>query len=217
MNKVAVFDLDGTVAETAIYWLPVLAQFDAEVQRRYGISSQVQPLSEALKLLGTSDRSLLAVMYPGLSEQDYADLQLLSKEVWRPLVKQFPFVLYEGAAEMLQKLHDAGWIILLSSNCDNFYMETMLTETPLGQYVKAGACAEMYPGKEKWEFTRILMQDYEPCQGFFIGDSCSDMKAGRASGLRTIYADYGYASCTETGMMDFRVNHISEVAPIILS
>jgi phosphoglycolate phosphatase-like HAD superfamily hydrolase len=176
----------------------------------------VQPLSEALKLLGTSDRNLLAVMFPGRSEQDYTDFHAISNQVWRPLISRYPFVLYRGAAEMLRQLHEAGWIILLSSNCDHFYLHQMMTETPLREFVAAGVCAEMYPGKEKWEFTRSLLQNYQPFTGFFMGDSCSDMKAGRSSGLKTIYADYGYAVCSQTDLMDFRINVVSEAAGIIL-
>ena len=214
MKQIIVFDLDGTLAHTEVYWLPILDRTLEVLERKFETKRSIDQLEEALPLLGKPDDEVFAGLFPGRERAEYGDMIRIANEIWMEMLEDHPYVLYPGALEVVEKLHEAGFEIFVASNCDNLYLRNVLN-TGLRPWVKDAACAEMYPGLKKWEFTRKMLAGIGPYEGFFVGDSGSDMKAGRENGLETIYAEYGYGEVKDQSLVDYQAKRIDEVLSIV--
>lgn len=215
LKPLIVFDLDGTLAATAAYWLPVLREMDLRVQQERGLSHALPSLDDALSLLGKPDTEIFAVMYPGLNAAEVEALIAYCNEVWKELLPQHPFQLFEGVPQVLAELQAMGFDLFLSSNCDIDYLTKLPDQTGIGHYFLDRVCLGHYPKMEKWEFTREMLSRRAPAPGYFVGDSSHDMIAGRENGLVTVHAAYGYARQPAPELIDHQIDDIRELPALL--
>ena len=71
-NAALVFDLDGTLAWTERYWLPVMARVLEEVKEEWGWRQAIGDVSESLQHLGKPAEEIMAVIYPEATEAQIA-------------------------------------------------------------------------------------------------------------------------------------------------
>ena len=141
------------------------------------------------------------------------------------------FRLYPDAAASLQRLKQAGFLLVVVTNQSGVrnglisrsevdaMHETMARELPLDA-IKACfhrqaddcECRKPKPGmilEAAVEFSINLERS------FIVGDSTSDVEAGRAAGCATVFIDLGYAEPAPEAP-DYVVRSISEAADIII-
>lgn len=210
-----VFDLDGTLAWTERYWLPVMAQVLEDTEREKGWKHVLGDVRETLQHLGKPSEEIMAEIYPQISAEEIAGVLAHKAKVWDGMLAEQPFELYPGTLETLAELKAAGWQLFVSSNCGAAYLKEMLESTGLGGHIQDAACLGGHPGLAKWEFTQKLLAKVDLKRGFFIGDSVHDMEAGRKNGLQTIFADYGYGRCDDPSLIDRHIGNIRELPDLL--
>lgn len=215
LQSALVFDLDGTLAWTERYWLPVMAQVLKDIRKDYGWEPAISKVEEALQHLGKPDTEIMAEIYPAVNPTQIKEALALKAKIWDGMLADQPFELYPNALACLQELKGRGWTLYVSSNCGEAYLKEMLDSTGLGTFITDAACLGGNPGLHKWEFTEKLMASTGIETGFFIGDSIHDMEAGNRNGLGTIFADYGYGRCDDTSLIDHRLNNISDLPALL--
>lgn len=211
---IIVYDLDGTLAWTEKYWLPVMREVVDHLNRQYNWRPNFQDITEILQHLGKPAAEIMRYIYPQASEQNIEEILALKEGLWKELLHNHPFVLYPQTLSTLKAVQDKGIRQLVASNCDEVYLERMLTSTGIGPYIEKATCLGEHPGKSKSEFTAWMLRQISFEQGLFVGDSFHDMEAGRSNGLQTAFANYGYGQ-SKPELIDFELNDIADLLPLL--
>ncbi|WP_341503759.1 HAD-IA family hydrolase [Gallaecimonas sp. GXIMD4217] len=187
MSKAVLFDLDGTLLDTA----PDLRRALNEVLADHGRA----PLSlAAVRPHAThGTKSLLTLAFgEGAFER-----QALREAFWAAYLRDIALEtrLFQGVAELIATLDGAGipWGIVTNK-------VTHLTEAALPNYTELAACAALVCGDTLAErkphpspllhAARQLGVAPEHC--LYLGDAVTDMEAARDAGMTGLVASWGY-------------------------
>lgn len=183
------FDLDGTLADTAGDLAAPIHQMRAD--------RGLAPLDEALLRPYTS-RGARGLIGRGLGvapdHPDYEALRLdfLGRYEQAMLVRT---VLFEGMAAVLTHLESAGIVWGVISNKSERYVRPILAGLGL---LERSVCAI---GGDTTPFAKphpepllagARLASVDPRRCVYIGDDRRDIEAGRAAGMITVAASYGY-------------------------
>jgi 2-phosphoglycolate phosphatase len=187
--RAVVFDLDGTLVDTADDFIPAVQQLRAE--------SDLPPLDPARirRSVSNGSRALVRLAL-ALSEGDAAFeprrqrlLELYAIELGRHAR------LYPGLDTLLEQLEDAGLGWGIATNKPRAYtlplLETLGLRLPAGAVICPDDVQNPKPHPESLELICAAL-DCAPGQGIYVGDHARDIEAGRRAGMHTIAAAYGY-------------------------
>ena len=213
-SPIVVYDLDGTLAWTEKYWLPVMAEVVAHLNEQYGWKPDFEEISEILKHLGKPAAEIMGYIYPQADAPSIEEILELKSELWKKLLHNYPFVLFPPTLPTLKAVREMGIRQFVASNCDEVYLERMLSSTGIGPFIENATCLGAHPDKSKAEFTKWMLEGVEFENGLFVGDSFHDMEAGRFNGLKCVFAKYGYGKSPKS-LIDFELDDLSELPSLI--
>ena len=194
-TKMAIFDLDGTCADT----LENLAFCANTVTARYGLppveaekfkyfvgdGSRVQMqrlLSYHGKYNGSED--------DGLLEEVFADyISFLSTHCSERVT------IYEGLPEAIHRLKDNGIICVVFSNKPHEQACKVIKDIyPEDTFADVLGQSDSYPRKPDPAGALILADRFEvkPSECLYIGDTNTDMLTGKAAGMYTVGVLWGF-------------------------
>ena len=188
MRRVAIFDLDGTLIDSA----PAIARaldrlratrglpgLDVDLVRRWVSLGAPALVGRALGCEGDADADEIAAFRASYAE--------------RPGV---PGDLYPGIADALAALRDAGVALGICTNKPQALSEKVLAAAGIEAHFVAviGGDATPRPKPDGAHLRHAL--DAMDCSGLrfdFVGDSSIDADAAHAAGARFLWAAWGYA------------------------
>ena len=187
MPGAVVFDLDGTLVDTADDFIPVVQQLQAEhgfaPTAPERIRQSVSNGARALVCLGLG-------LEPGDPQVEVHRLRLL--ELYEAILGQHAR-LYPGMDALLRRLeeHNIPWGI--ATNKPRAFTVPLLDTLNLrpGSVVCPDDVAQPKPHPEAL-FLACRQLDRAAAASIYVGDHLRDIEAGRAAGLRTVAAAYGY-------------------------
>lgn len=189
MAKAIFFDLDGTLADTAPDLIGTLHRLQAEHDRRATPFEQLRPM------VSNGVRGLLGVGF-GLTP-DMAD--------YPPMAKRFLDLyadalcietrLFAGMAELLDALDAKGiaWGVV-TNKAERFARPIIETLGLAGRsrcIVGGDTAARAKPHPDPL-LHACQVSGTNPLDCFYVGDDIRDITAGRAAGMQTVAAAYGY-------------------------
>lgn len=187
--KAVIFDLDGTLVDTADEFVPVVQALRAEHGRDamdpQRIRASVSNGARALVSLGLD----MSEDAPEFESQRLRLLELYS-DVLGSLAKPYP-----GIAALLRELEqrDVAWGI--STNKPRQYTEPLLQRLAIepqpGSVVCPDDVSERKPHPESL-YLNCRELGCAPHEAIYVGDHLRDIEAGRRAGMYTIAAAYGY-------------------------
>ena len=186
--KLAIFDLDGTVLNTIgglthavnavleANQLPVKTK--AEVQSMVGNGTR--------KLI---ERSLGEGADPGLIEKVFSEYKAFYKD--NCSYDTFP---YDGIAEMLERLNDAGIKCAVVTNKPDAPAKILIEENFGNLIAQTHGNVPDVPVKPDPTFVYQTMESLgvKPSESVYIGDSDVDIKTGKNAGIDHISVDWGF-------------------------
>ena len=214
MKKLLVFDLDGTLVDSA----GGIAVSVNRTRADYGFA----PLSTEKIASFTGDGA------KKLIERSFSDVRLpvpLEEAVEKmtrhyaddPVADSF---LYDGVAEGIRELHNTGWIVTVVSNKPVIVSEKILTHFRLMPYLAENiGGGSGFPLKPAPDALFFLMEKYKvPAENIYVtGDNHTDLNFAKAAGVKSIFCEYGFgekadaeASCTVSSFSEC-VKHLSAV------
>lgn len=213
--RAVMFDLDGTLLDTAPDFIVVVNQLRAE--------HQLPPLPPELIRNSVSNgaRSLVMLAF-GIDEQapEYESLRQRLLDLYLDHLAVHT-CLFPGIDELLQMLaqHQIAWGI--ATNKPARYTHPLLATLQLQPAPVSVICpddvSERKPHPESmWLASEQL--NCKPHEIIFVGDHKRDIDCGRDAGVITIAAAYGYLEeddDVQQWQADYCVNHASEIWPII--
>ncbi len=193
--EAVLFDLDGTLIDSA----PDLGAAVDRLRTRRGLASL--PDAAYRPVCGAGARGLLGVAFglkPGMDEFDALKEEFFNEYEQALAVRT---ALFSGVADLLLGLQAAGlkWGIVTNKSV-RFTQPLTLRMGLAGPGALAGGAAAVVSGdttphsKPRPEplIEACRQADVVPERCVYVGDDLRDIQAGRAAGMRTIAAHWGY-------------------------
>lgn len=187
------FDLDGTLIDSA----PDLGAAADKMRTDRGMASL--PLTDYRSMAGAGARGMLGVAF-GLTPEDAAFAALKEEFFvnYEACMTQRTYA-FDGVADLIAKIDQAGLKWGVVTNKSARFTLPLTRQMPLfasAQTIVSGdttAHAKPHPAP-LFEAARQLQ--VEPRRCVYVGDDERDIVAGRAAGMPTVAAAYGYLGTT---------------------
>jgi 2-phosphoglycolate phosphatase len=187
--RAVIFDLDGTLVDTADEFVPVVQRLRAE--------HDLEPM-EAERIRASVSNGARALVSLGLEMQedspDFETNRLRLLELYAEVVGTMASP-YPGIESLLSLLLEHGIPRGISTNKPRAYTEPLLArlniQPPPGSVVCPDDITHRKPHPESL-YRNCLDLDCAPHEAIYIGDHFRDIEAGRQAGMYTIAAAYGY-------------------------
>lgn len=205
IEKLVVFDLDGTINRTDLFSVPAHLQAIEEFGFPHKTAEQIK------QTYGMSADEYMNEIAPGQSWEvmrKYLDRVAALEDVY---IKENGKA-YDGMPELLEQLRVNGYKTAVCSNASYRYISFVLNELNIME--KIDYIQPLEREKTKVDTLRKLLERVEPKKAVMIGDTKYDIEAGKANNLKTIGCLYGFRA-HEMSLADYQVNSPSEIYPII--
>lgn len=192
MNKLAIFDCNGTLVDSGATIRAALEQaFDA-----HGV--ECPPLEVTRKVIGLSLMESMASLAP---DGDHAALTQSYKEAFFAMrgAGQVEEPLFDGIVELLDRLEADGWLLGVATGKSDRGLRFCLEAHGLGGRFVTLQTADRNPSKPHPGMALAAMAEAgaEPQRTVFVGDTGWDMGCARNARVGAIGAGWGYHEIEE--------------------
>lgn len=213
--KLVVFDLDGTLADT----LPDIAGALEKVTAKYGEYGDLQQLVR--KSIGNGAKKLVERVFDALGiskehlEEDLAEYRALYAKD-----SCIDTVLYPNTLKVLEELKKRGIAMAVATMKPRESTKEVLEKMGIADYFSLVLSADdmQAPKPDPWSvYTCAKHVGVSPEQALMIGDSMTDVGAGKASGAVSVAVLGGYSDrekMLKSGA-DYLVEEIGALLPIL--
>ena len=195
MNRLAIFDCDGTLVDSGASIHNALVETFAE----HGLA--VPPPSDSRRVIGLSLVEAMAALVPDASTQEHAALSGTYKLKFAAARAggRVEEPLFDGVAELLDALEADGWLLAVATGKSDRGLGHCLTCHGMAQRFVSLQTADRHPSKPHPSMALQAMAEAgaAPESTIVIGDTAYDMGMARAAGATGIGAGWGYHDADE--------------------
>ena len=180
--KLAIFDLDGTLADSFPWFLRIVN----DIAREFGFRHVGAEEVATLRRMGS--REILKSLDVPLWKMPMIATRM--RALKRANLNHIP--LFDGVPAMLRQLHDAGTIMAMVSSDNEANARQQLGPDNAALFSHFDCGASLFGKAAK--FTRLVKRTgLPPQQAIAIGDEVRDCEAARTAGLAFGAVSWGYA------------------------
>ncbi len=214
MNRVVVFDLDGTLVDTRLE----IANATNLMLRSFGRNPL--PMEQIVSYVGNGmrvlvEKALAATNTPGNSV-DPDEAVEVQKRAYRASMN-LTSSLYPGVYKTVCDLEKSGWKLALLSNKPEDLCKVILREFGLARHFSAilGGVEDfpLKPEPDGLLFIKDVLEIDGPA--WMVGDGVPDLVAGQRAGFRTCYAAYGFGGEIGNTPFDARIETFEQLKEIL--
>lgn len=220
MQKLVIFDLDGTLVDT----LPDISWAMNKALNNLGYNGSYS-LEEMKTFIGSGEYILTkrAVEKQGIYEEEkIKEVQKMYNSIYTANCKNLtkPF---EGIIDGLERLKENGFKLVVFSNkphTETLKVVNYYFREGMFDYVRGGV--EGFPIKPAIDGINVILNKLsiiDTTNTYYVGDSDVDMKTGINASLKTIGTSYGY--CKRIVLESFNpykvVDSVNELFELILN
>jgi phosphoglycolate phosphatase len=194
-SRLAVFDCDGTLVDgqADVCWA---------MERAFERARLPAPdLRDVRRIIGLSLPVAIRQLAPELTERDAGDVTEFYKSSFRARREEGMLgePLYDGIAELLVGLHDAGWSLAVATGKSDRGLVACLAEHRIDHLFTSLQTADRHPSKPHPAMLEAALFETgaSPAQAVMIGDTTFDMLMARSAGVASIGVAWGYHSPAE--------------------
>ncbi|HEY0014052.1 MAG TPA: HAD-IA family hydrolase [Allosphingosinicella sp.] len=195
MNRLALFDCDGTIVDgQAPHRLALAETFAAE-----GLAA---PSDEAARrLIGLGLVETMAALLPDAGPADHIRLAEAYKRAFHGLRARgrVEEPLFPGVAELLDALEEDGWLLGIATGKSARGLDLCLACHGLSRRFVTRQTADLHPSKPHPSMIEAAMAEAgaSPETTVMIGDTSYDMMMAREAGTAAIGVAWGYHPASE--------------------
>lgn len=202
-----IFDLDGTLFNTASAFIPACEDFFLTYNKPYPGNREV------MKLVGEPEAYFREWLIRHDIDQPFEQTRRRMIELEVGYIYKNG-ALFEGVKLLLEELYRSGQEIALCSNAVDAYQEAVFEKTEISSFFSSVRLPRS-PSDNKTSMVRELIQQAEPASYHIVaGDRIHDIMAARDNGLISIGCAYGYGF-DEIKEADYVAQSASEIKTII--
>lgn len=193
MIRNILFDVDGTLWDSAeavaASWNHVLRTQFADLHRP-ALTTQ-----DMYQSMGKTMTEIGLQRFPDLSPALRDQVMKAAMAYENAYLREHPGHYYDGLTDTLRQLRVKGLQLFIVSNCQDGYIEALLSHHDLQQFFKDWECFGR-TNLPKDGSIRILMQRDHllPEETIYVGDTQMDEAAAGKAGIRFIHAQYGFGT-----------------------
>ena len=186
MNKGVIFDMDGTLWDSAEN---VATSWNLAIEQS-GLSGIVITKEDMYRVMGKTMDAIADMLFPDILG---SDRELLLSNCYRlenEYLRKHGGTLYPDIRKTLEQLNKEYHLYIVS-NCQAGYIELMLEKTGFGKYIKDHVC----PGDTnmlKAENILLIAERNGLKNPIYVGDTHMDAEACVKAGVPIIFASYGF-------------------------
>jgi 2-phosphoglycolate phosphatase len=192
--KAVLFDLDGTLIDSA----PDLGAAADKMRVDRGLPSL--PLDNYRPMAGAGARGMLGVAFGITPEHpQFADLREEFFRNYERCMTQRTYV-FEGVAQLIASLAERGVAWGVVTNKAMRFTAPLTKAMPLFATARAVVGGDSTPHAKPHPAPLLeaaRQVGVRPIECVYVGDDLRDVQAGRAAGMRTVAATYGYLGSTD--------------------
>jgi phosphoglycolate phosphatase len=191
MNRLALFDCDGTLVDSqANICLAMEAAFDGA-----GIAPPSR--TQIRRIVGLSLPQAMAALLPDADAAFHDTLAAAYKAEFFKLRASGTMLaepLYDGIADLLVALADAGWVMGVATGKSDRGLGLILAHHGIDRHFTTLQTADRHPSKPHPSMIEQAMAEAgaTPQTTVMIGDTHFDMAMARAAGARGVGVAWGY-------------------------
>ncbi|MFD1675691.1 HAD family hydrolase [Alicyclobacillus fodiniaquatilis] len=205
---ILIFDLDGTLINTA----SIVVDAYHRVLTDFSYDKAALPNEEqVLKTFGLPDTEIWRQLMPKHTPaQQMNGFEQASGRIQKDMAVQD--ILLPHAKEVLIELHARGHVLTTGSNCNQAYLDVVMTTQGIGHLFDRPLCLESVSGQEKADILRTLKARYEPDGDLYmIGDRYTDAEAARKVHIPFVACDFGFGDPSELAGATHKIQSLPEL------
>ena len=195
MNRLAIFDCDGTLVDSGATIYAALS----ETFRRHG--REVPPPRVARKVIGLSLNEAMAGLLPDEAPEMHVQLSEDYKRAFMALrvAGRVEEPLFDGVLDLLDALETEGWLLAIATGKSDRGLKHCLDLHGIHARFVSLQTADRHPSKPHPSMVLQAIADAGalPETTFVVGDTSFDMAMAAAAGAIPIGASWGYHDAHE--------------------
>ena len=195
MNRLAVFDCDGTLVDSGAPIYAALSQSFA----KNGL--EIPSADVSRKVIGLSLVEAMAALLPGITAEQHAHLAEDYKQAFMRLraAGEVEEPLFEGVIELLDALESDGWLLAVATGKSDRGLRHCLDGHGLHARFVSLQTADRHPSKPHPSMVDQAIEDAgsTPEATIVVGDTSFDMAMAVAAGASGLGAGWGYHDADE--------------------
>jgi phosphoglycolate phosphatase len=195
MNRLAIFDCDGTLVDsgTTIY-RALAAAFE-----QHGL--EIPPAEVSRRVIGLSLTDAMAALLPGIPAEHHVALAEDYKRAFWNLraAGEVEEPLFDGILELLDALEEDGWLLAVATGKSDRGLKHCLESHDIHARFVSLQTADRHPSKPHPSMVEqaIAEAGASPESSIVVGDTSFDMAMAVNAGARGIGAGWGYHDAEE--------------------
>jgi phosphoglycolate phosphatase len=190
VNKLAIFDCDGTLVDSGATIYRALAE-TFETHR-----IELPPPSECRRVIGLSLTEAMAALVPQASGDEHLELAETYKGCFfrARQLGQVEEPLFEGVIDLLDTLESEGWMLAVATGKSDRGLRYCLEAHEIHARFVSVQTADRHPSKPSPAMALAAMADAgaSAANTIIVGDTSFDMAMAVAAGAGAIGAGWGY-------------------------
>ena len=195
MNRLAVFDCDGTLVDSGA---PIYAALSQSFAKN---GFQIPPAEVSRKVIGLSLVEAMAALLPGITAEQHVHLAEDYKQAFIGMraAGEVDEPLFDGVVELLDSLESEGWLLAVATGKSDRGLRHCLDGHGLHARFMSLQTADRHPSKPHPSMVDQAMADAgsAPEATIVVGDTSFDMAMAVAAGASGIGAGWGYHDAEE--------------------
>ena len=190
MNRLAIFDCDGTLVDSgATIYAALAAAFEQN-------GLELPPPEISRRVIGLSLTEAMAALLPEASAESHVALAEDYKRAFVNLrtAGRVEEPLFDGVIELLDALESSGWLLAVATGKSDRGLKHCLEQHDIHARFMSLQTADRHPSKPHPSMVRQAMADAgaAPETTFVVGDTSFDMAMAANAGAAPIGAAWGY-------------------------
>jgi phosphoglycolate phosphatase len=190
MNRLAIFDCDGTLVDSGA---PIYTALSEAFRQR---SFDIPPPRTARRVIGLSLVEAMAGLLPEASTDEHRELAEQYKRNFKGLraAGQVEEPLFDGVLELLDALEEDGWLLAVATGKSDRGLNHCLERHGIHARFVSLQTADRHPSKPHPSMVEQAIADAgaAPETTIVIGDTSYDMAMAVAAGATPIGVGWGY-------------------------